>query len=161
LYFYRELLSQILKVERFLGNIDAKADAKGRLFVPAIFRKNLQASGVEKLVLRKDIFMDCLVLYPKNIWDEELSALRSKLSRWSEEQETIFHQYVMDAEELELDSNGRVLIPKRYLQLAGIVSEVRFVGMNYTIEIWARNKLDKPLMNPEDFKKGIQKWMAT
>ncbi|MDR3061180.1 MAG: cell division/cell wall cluster transcriptional repressor MraZ [Dysgonamonadaceae bacterium] len=147
-------------MERFLGNIDARADAKGRLFVPAVFRKNLQASGVEKLVLRKDIFMDCLVLYPKNIWDEELSALRSKLSRWDEEQEIIFHQYVMDAEELELDSNGRVLIPKRYLQLAGIVSEVRFVGMNYTIEIWARNKLDKPLMSPEDFKKGIQKWMA-
>jgi len=148
-------------MERFLGNIDAKADAKGRLFVPAIFRKNLQASGVERLVLRKNIFLDCLVLYPKNIWDEELSELRSKLSRWDEEQDAIFHQYVMDAENLEMDSNGRILIPKRYLQMVEIKSEVRFIGMDYTIEIWARNKLDKPIVAPNDFKKGIQKWMAT
>ncbi len=148
-------------MERFLGNIDAKADAKGRLFVPAVFRKNLQASSVEKLVLRKNIFLDCLVLYPKHVWDEEVSELRSKLNRWDEEQEMIFHQYVMDIEELEMDSNGRVLIPKRYLQLAGISFDVRFVGVNYTIEIWARNKLDKPMMSPDDFKKGIQKWMAT
>ncbi|MDR1370250.1 MAG: cell division/cell wall cluster transcriptional repressor MraZ [Dysgonamonadaceae bacterium] len=148
-------------MERFLGNINAKADAKGRLFVPAVFRKNLQASGIEKLVLRKNIFLDCLVLYPKTIWDEEVSELRSKLNRWDEEQEMIFHQYVMDIEELEMDSNGRVLIPKRYLQLAGITSDVRFVGVNYTVEIWARNKLNEPMMSPEAFKKGIQKWMAT
>ena len=148
-------------MERFLGNIDAKADAKGRLFVPVVFRKNLQASGVEKLVLRKNIFMDCLVLYPKNIWDKELDELRSKLNRWDEEQEMIFHQYVMDAEELEMDSNGRVLIPKRYLQMVGITSQVRFLGMDYTIEIWARNKLDSPIVAPDAFKKGIQKWMTT
>ena len=48
---------------RFLGNIEAKTDAKGRAFLPAVFRKMLQASGSESLVLRKDIFQDCLVLY--------------------------------------------------------------------------------------------------
>ncbi len=147
-------------MERFLGNIDAKTDAKGRLFVPALFRKNLQASGIEKLVLRKDIFQDCLVLYPKNIWDEELTVLRSKLNRWNEEQQGLFRQFVMDAEELEIDSSGRILVSKRYLKLAGITSEVRFVGMDYTIEIWARCKLDEPLVDPESFKAGIEKWMA-
>ena len=46
---------------RFLGNIEAKTDAKGRAFLPAVFRKVLQASGEENLVLRKDIFQQCLV----------------------------------------------------------------------------------------------------
>ena len=41
---------------RFLGNIEAKTDAKGRAFLPAIFRKVLQAAGEENLVLRKDVF---------------------------------------------------------------------------------------------------------
>ena len=41
---------------RFLGNIEAKMDAKGRAFLPAVFRKMLQVSGEERLVLRKDIF---------------------------------------------------------------------------------------------------------
>ena len=47
---------------RFLGNIEAKTDAKGRAFLPAVFRKVLQASGEENLVLRKDVFQKCLVL---------------------------------------------------------------------------------------------------
>ena len=41
---------------RFLGNIEAKIDAKGRVFLPATFRKVLQAAGEESLVLRKDVF---------------------------------------------------------------------------------------------------------
>ena len=43
---------------QFLGNIEAKADAKGRVFIPATFRKQLQAASEEKLVLRKDVYQD-------------------------------------------------------------------------------------------------------
>ena len=56
---------------RFLGNIEAKTDAKGRAFLPAVFRKVLQASSEECLVLRKDVFQKCLVLYPEKIWNEQ------------------------------------------------------------------------------------------
>ena len=42
---------------RLIGNIEAKVDAKGRAFLPATFRKVLQASSEEKLVLRKDVFI--------------------------------------------------------------------------------------------------------
>ena len=45
---------------RFLGNIEAKADTKGRVFIPAIFRKQLQAASEERLIMRKDVFQDCL-----------------------------------------------------------------------------------------------------
>ena len=46
---------------RFLGNIEAKTDAKGRVFIPAGFRRQLQSASEERLVLRKDVFQDCLV----------------------------------------------------------------------------------------------------
>ena len=49
---------------RFLGNIEARTDAKGRVFLPALFRKILAASGVENIVLRQDIFENLLVIYP-------------------------------------------------------------------------------------------------
>ena len=39
---------------RFLGNSEAKTDAKGRVFLPAVFRKQLQAASQECLILRKD-----------------------------------------------------------------------------------------------------------
>ena len=41
---------------RFLGNIEAKVDVKGRAFLPAVFRKILQMAGEERLVMRKDVF---------------------------------------------------------------------------------------------------------
>ena len=47
---------------RFLGNIEAKVDAKGRIFLPAAFRKVMQSSGEEQVVVRKDVFQDCLVI---------------------------------------------------------------------------------------------------
>ena len=47
---------------RFLGSIEAKTDAKGRAFLPAAFRKVLQAAGEERLVMRKHIHQLCLVL---------------------------------------------------------------------------------------------------
>ena len=145
---------------RFLGNIDAKTDAKGRVFIPASFRKILQSSGNTLLALKTDVFQNCLVLYPETIWNEELDNLRSRLSVWNEEQQNIFRQFVRDVEMLEIDSNGRVLIPKRYLQMAGINSEVRFMGMYDKIEIWSKDCLEKTTMDAETFKRGLEKYMA-
>lgn len=54
---------------RFLGNSEAKTDAKGRVFFPAVFRKQLQTAAEECLILRKDTYQDCLVLYPESVWN--------------------------------------------------------------------------------------------
>ncbi|MBR6015818.1 MAG: cell division/cell wall cluster transcriptional repressor MraZ, partial [Prevotella sp.] len=75
---------------RFLGNIEAKTDAKGRVFLPAVFRKVLQSSGEESLVLRKDVFQSCLVLYPESVWNEQMDTLRQRLSRWNALHQQIF-----------------------------------------------------------------------
>lgn len=144
---------------RFLGNIEAKADAKGRLFIPAQFRKQLQAAGEERIVLRKDIFQTCLVLYPESVWNNELSELRSRLNKWNSAHQQIFRQFVSDVEEITPDNNGRILIPKRYLQMACITQEVRFIGMDNIIEIWAKEKTEKSFMEPDVFGQEIEKIM--
>lgn len=144
---------------QFLGNIEAKIDAKARIFVPAIFRKILQSSGENTLILRKDIFQDCLVLYPLQVWEEEVATLRSRLNRWNKEQQAIFRQFVVDVERLEMDANGRILIAKRYCQMVGISSDVRFLGVDNTIEIWAKESLEKSLIPADDFSERIQALM--
>ncbi len=148
-------------MELFIGNIDAKADVKGRIFVPASFRKILQASGDTRLILRKDVFQDCLVLYPESSWKAELNRLRAKLNKWDEGQQQLFRQFVLDSEVLEMDANGRILIPKRYMQMAHITSEVRFVGMEDTIEIWSRSKLASPLLDADAFKQSIRDYLSS
>jgi MraZ protein len=146
-------------MNQFLGNFEAKADAKGRIFVPAAFRKLLQSQGEEWFVLRKDIFQNCLVLYPGSVWEKEIEILRSKLNKWNKTEQQVFRQFVLDAERLEMDGNGRILVSKRYLELAEIDTHVRFLGVDNTIEVWAKDKLEKPLMVPEDFASEIQKLM--
>ena len=141
---------------RFLGNIEAKTDAKGRVFLPAAFRKVLQASGQEALVMRKDVFQNCLKLYPESVWNEQMDLLRSKLNRYNRQHQEILRQFVSDAERIELDGNGRFLIGKRYLQLAGIDRDVKCLGMDDTIEIWAAEKAEKPFMEAELFGEALE-----
>ncbi len=145
---------------QFLGNMEARADAKGRIFIPAIFRKRLQSGGEEFMVLRKDIFQDCLVLYPGSVWEKELEMLRSRLNKWNREQQQIFRQFVLDSERIEMDASGRILIPKRYLQMVSIDTDVRFLGVDETIEIWAKEKLEQPLVDPGEFSAALQQLMA-
>ena len=104
---------------RFLGNIEAKADSKGRVFLPAGFRKVLQASGEDQIVMRKDVFQDCLVLYPESVWNEQVDMLRSKLNRWNKQHQQIYRQFVSDVELVNLDASGRMLIPRRYQHRSG------------------------------------------
>lgn len=144
---------------QFLGNIEAKADAKGRLFIPAQFRKQLQTVSEERLVMRKDVFQDCLTLYPESVWNGELSELRSRLNKWNAAHQLIFRQFVSDVDIIIPDANGRILIPKRYLQLCSIQNEVRFIGMGDKVEIWAKEKTEQPFMAPDAFGAALEEIM--
>lgn len=144
----------------FLGNFEVKIDAKARAFVPAAFRKILLSSAQDVLVLRKDIFQDCLVLYPLQVWNDEVAKLRSKLNRWDRHQQQIFRQFMVDAERLEIDSNGRILIPKRYLQMVNICSDALFLGAGDTIELWEKDALSKILLPAADFGSILQELMG-
>lgn len=144
---------------RFLGNIEAKMDAKGRAFLPAVFRKILQAGSEERLVLRKDVFQPCLVLYPESVWNEQMDALRQRLNRWNKQHQQVFRQFVSEVEVLTLDGNGRFLVPKRYLRMADIEQDVKFVGMGDTIEIWSNAKAEQCQMSPENFGKALEELM--
>lgn len=144
---------------RFIGDIPAKSDSKGRFFLPAALRKTLQSFGEERLVLQKDIFQDCLVLSPESVWNEKVDLLQKKLNPFNKLEAHVMRQYVVDSELITLDSNGRLLIPKRYLQKAGIENEVHFLGVNNTIEIWASEKMEGAFMDSEEFAKTLENLM--
>ena len=144
---------------RFLGNIEAKTDAKGRAFLPSVFRKVLQASGEENLVLRRDVFQPCLVLYPESVWNERLDMLKQQLRQWKPVHQQMFRQFVSEAEVVTLDGNGRFLISKRLQRAAGISQDIQFIGMDDTIEIWSPQDLQQTLRSDEEFGKEFEKIM--
>lgn len=167
---------------KFIGTTEAKVDSKGRVFLPAMFRRVLASSlenngeegvkdktgsaevknssgGEMSLIMRKDLFEDCLVLYTEQTWEQRMNELTSRLSVWSRHDQALKRRFSADAEWLTLDNNGRMLLPKRYLKMAGIESEVTFIGMDDTIEIWASSKL-KEHQESEDFAAEIEKVMT-
>lgn len=143
---------------RFTGNIDAKTDQKGRVFLPAVFRRilNQQAEG---LVLRRDVFQKCLVLYPQSVWDELVDSITQHTSPFDRKGRENLRRFVADSESISMDSDGRILIPKRYLQNAGIEQEVRFIGMDNTIEIWNRQAAEALLSDTDGFAEDMEKMM--
>lgn len=135
---------------RFFGDFPAKTDAKGRVFLPAAYRKVLAANGEEKLVMRRDLHQACLVLYPESLWNQMLDALRAKLNRWNREHQDIIRGFVADSEIVELDGNGRFLINKRKMNEVGINQEVRFLAIDDTIEVWDKDVFEQHLQSQKD-----------
>ena len=146
---------------RFIGNIEAKTDAKGRAFLPAVFRKVLQASGEENIVLRKDVFQKCLVLYPESVWNTRLDLLKNQLRPWKQAHQQMFRQFVSEAEVVSLDGNGRFLISKRLQKIAEIEQDIQFIGMDDTIEIWSPQNLEQTLRSEEEFGEEFERIMNT
>lgn len=145
---------------RFTGSIDAKTDEKGRVFVPSIFRKILQKEEEEGLVLRRDLFENCLVLYPKSVWNTQVDAIRSRVNPFNRRDREGMRVFTADVENITLDSGGRMLIPRRYLEYAGIKSDVRFIGVDDTIEIWSKEAAADLLSDPEKVANIIENMMA-
>ena len=144
----------------FIGDIPAKTDAKGRVFLPAAFRKILDAAGESNLVLRNDVFQKCLVLYPRSVWDEELMSLKARLNPWNRKERMMLREFVADAEPIELDGQGRILISKRKLQYAGIESDVRFLAMIDRIEIWSKQALEEVLRQSDGLGDELEQLLS-
>lgn len=133
---------------RFTGNIDAKVDEKGRVFVPSSFRKILaREESSQGLIMRRDVFQSCLVLYPLSVWDEQVDAITARTNMFDRQGRDALRRFVAGAESIVLDSGGRMLIPKRYLEETGIQNEVRFIGVDNTIEIWSKKAAEALLEN--------------
>lgn len=145
---------------RFIGDYSAKADAKGRVFLPVAFRKVMDAENEQRFILRTDLFQKCLVLYPETLWNSMLDTLRERLNRWNGEHQHIMRRFVAEAEVVELDNNGRFLISKRKLAYAGIKQNVRFLAIDDHIEVWDMETCENLLTSDYRLSDELQSVMA-
>jgi len=145
---------------QFSGNNEAKADNKGRLFVPALYRKPLEKAGEETLYLELDERSKCVKLYPGSVWKKMDEELRQRTNRWDENDMKFYRQFTSRFEPVELDSAGRVLIPKRHLDKIEVETEALFVGVSDYFEIWNRDNFNRSLLNEEEYAKEKQARMG-
>ncbi len=148
----------------FIGRFSAKIDAKNRVFLPSSFRKTVIAAAEESLVIRKDYFENCLVIYPMSEWRTEVERVRQRLNRFDVRQQMVYRQLLSEAQEVQIDSSGRILISKQQLEKVGIKQDVVFVGMQQVIELWDANAVadnNEGFISEQEFAKELMNFMKS
>jgi MraZ protein len=107
-------------------------DSKNRVFVPAALRADLG----DRFMLNRGTDPKHLYIYPMKEWqafEEKLGELPLTQPKY----QTIVRYFTEDAVPCELDSQGRILIPQRHRELAGIDREVLFIGTIRGVQVWS------------------------
>ncbi|MBN2669707.1 MAG: cell division/cell wall cluster transcriptional repressor MraZ [Bacteroidales bacterium] len=129
----------------FIGDYICKVDAKGRIVLPASFKKQLDEAANDTFVIKKDIYEDCLVLHPKDEWQRMVDLLRQKLNPYNKTHKQFLRGFFMDTAELVLDSQNRLTIPKNILAKITWKQNLKLVAQDDKIEVW----------NPETYQKSF------
>ncbi len=144
----------------FIGDYDCKVDIKGRVTFPAQLKKQMDSVSDGRFVVKKDIFEQCLVLFPMHEWERQNEIIRNKINPYNREHNKFLRNFYMGSAEIVLDSNNRLLIPKRLLDLAKITKEAILAGQDGKIEIWSKELYDSAEENQDDFASLAEKIMG-
>ena len=134
----------------FIGDFVCKADAKGRVVLPSVFKKAMTAMEENRFVVRKDLFEDCLILSPYPEWEEELNEIRSRVNLYNRAENKFYRQYFRGAAEVTFDANGRLLVPKRLMEKIDLPKEMVLVGVDRKIELWHKSVYESEEMTEGD-----------
>lgn len=121
----------------FIGEYHHSVDAKGRMAVPSKFRKRLQKGAVVTKGLD-----GCLVIYPQAEW-QELAEKLSSLPISQANTRAFSRLMLAGAMEVELDKQGRMMIPEYLRKYGSVGKKVVVAGLFSRLEIWNEAKWEK------------------
>ncbi len=145
---------------RFLSNIEAKIDIKGRINVPARYRKELEKEEENTLILRVDKAHRCLKVYPQKVWEQKDEQVRAKLNLWNESDLRLYRQFTSGVDMVELDASGRILLQQKYADAIGVKTDALFAGISDFFEIWNPETYEASLADDSDFAQLLQEKMG-
>ena len=126
----------------FKGQRDVIVDSKGRITIPMIFRDPLLEECDGELTITRHLHADCLVAYKRPDWGDVESEL-DELKNGSIQFSKIDRRIRGNAEDIQIDKAGRVLIPKDLRKRAFIDKKVTVIGLGTLLEIWDRDLLEE------------------
>jgi transcriptional regulator MraZ len=127
-----------------IGTYECKVDAKGRLMLPSALKKQLSSSMQKGFVLKRAVFQSCLELYPMQEW-ETLMQKVNKLNRFKKKNNDFIRRFTAGVKLIELDTSGRLLVPKDLIAFAGISKEIVVSSAVNIIEIWDKANYEKAI----------------
>ena len=137
-------------MENLFGTYECKIDAKGRLLLPSLLKKQLAPFLDEGFVLKRSVFEKCLELHTMSEWKSIMTKI-NKLNRFVKKNADFIRRFTAGVKLIELDGTGRMLVTKDLIDFAVIKKEVVLtVTMNNIIEIWDKEKYYNDVINSEE-----------
>ncbi len=130
----------------FMGEYNHTVDAKGRLIIPSKFRDVLG----DTFVVTKGLD-GCLFVYDNAEWNAFEEKLKT-LPLTNKNARQFVRFFLAGAAEVEVDKQGRILIPSVLREFAGLEKDVVLIGVASRIEIWDKEKLSQSQMDEEDME---------
>lgn len=127
----------------FIGEYSHSIDPKKRLAVPVKFRAGLKSKAVVTRGLDK-----CLFIYPMKVW-EEIAGKLGTLPVGEASTRSFIRLMLSGAVDVDVDKQGRVLVPDYLKTYAGLKKQVVITGVYNRLEVWDEDKWRKYKNNSE------------
>ncbi len=135
----------------FKGIHNLSLDSKGRLGIPITYRDQIIGHLRGSMVITIDTEEQCLLLYPSTIWLKIQDKI-SNLPSFNKNARRIQRLLIGHAEDIEVDSSGRILISKPLRNYASLEKKIILIGQGEKFEIWDQNSWNK---NVEKWRKEV------
>lgn len=135
----------------FSGRFDHAIDEKGRVSIPVRFREQLQREGLDRLYITNALRENarCLELYPPTEWSRLIDKVRQKAS-FDPKVQMFELFYIGGAHEVQVDRQGRILVPPKLREFANLGREVTFSARSDHFELWDKQEIERVLKAAED-----------
>ena len=142
----------------FRGVQHINLDAKGRLTVPTRYRESLNSACGGRLVLTQHPYDACLVMYPAPEWRDIARQVAGQSDAHAQVR-ALKRRFLGQAAEMEMDGNGRLLVPPELRDVVGLEKRAMLVGLMHRFEIWAEdtwNELEQQSLDQEAMPESVQ-----
>lgn len=136
----------------FIGEYTSKVDDKGRLVLPSPLKNAVPSGGDLRFVIKKSLYDNCLEMWSYSEWERESDKLRESLDFFNPDHVKFWREYMRNRDVVEPDAKlGRISISRNLLDAIGIDKEVVFFGVDFKIEIWAKENFAASAITNEDY----------
>ncbi len=135
----------------FAGTYNATIDDKGRIVLPASFKKELGELANESLVIEKNLHKNCLDIHPEKFWRKRVEDFKSVLDPFDEDDDALLQFFYQNFIKVSMAPNGRLNIPDAYLKYANLEKGAEFIGMGESIRLLAVGKEGRQEMSKDEF----------
>ena len=143
-----------------IGTYECTVDNKGRIMIPSPLKKQLDGTTNNPFILKRSVFQNCLELFPLTEWETMMDKV-NKLNRFVKKNNDFIRMYTAGVKSVDLDSNGRILIPRDLITISKLKKHVVLSSSINIIEVWDKDEYEKSINDPKvDFAKLTEEVMG-